>query len=725
MSAQAWPGAIVGRVHAFDLVVRRRHPDPHSVLGPHAEDGGVVIRVFRPEADSVTALLEGGASVELGRVHPSGVFAGLVADSLPVRYELEVDYPDGNTFVLHDPYAFEPTIDEDSGCPLGAHVLELDGVTGTSFAVWAPGASAVSVVGDFNSWDGRMHPMRSLGDSGVWELFVPDSRPGQRYKFELLTRSGALRMKADPCAFEAEPNPGTSSVIHRSTHRWGDEGWMRSRHALPAQRAPISIYEVHLGSWLRDDAGGPLSYTQLADALGAYACEMGFTHVELLPVMAHPFAGSWGYQVTSYFAPTPRFGSPDELREMVDRLHQRGVGVILDWVPAHFPKDDWALRLFDETELYEHVDPGRSEHPDWGTLVFDFGRPEVRAFLLASALHWLREYHADGLRVDAVTSMLHLDFSRGDGQWSPNELGGREDLDAVAFVRELNEAIRAAGSEVLCIAEEATSWPGVTRPLSEDGLGFDLKWNLGWMHDTLAGFSAAPDRLGHQRATLMHTLSFAFDERFVLPLGHDEVVYGKGSLLTKMPGPKAHKLALLRSLYGYTWAYPGKKLLFMGQELAQVREWHHDRTVDWHLLDDPAHAGVQALVRDLNHVYRTEPALWQRDSDPDGFAWIEPEDGDPSLIAFARHGEDESVVVCVCNLTPDPCEGHRLGLPRSGRWREVLNTDAEAYGGANVGNLGGVEAEGLPWHSQPFSAVVTLPPLSVLWLAPDSPGRGQ
>ncbi len=608
---------------------------------------------------------------------------------------------------------------------------EIDGALGTSFAVWAPSAKAISVVGDFNSWDGRLHPMRSMGSSGIWELFVPGVEEGQRYKFEILTQAGDLRMKADPLAFEAEVPPETSSVVNRSTHEWADAQWLEERARTEPQSAPMSIYEVHLGSWRLNPLEGnrSLTYSELADELAAYAQDMGFTHLELLPVMAHPFAGSWGYQVTSYFAPTPRFGSPDELREFVDRLHGHGLGVILDWVPAHFPKDDWALRRFDGTALYEHEDPRRGEHPDWGTLVFNFARNEVRNFLLANALYWLREYHADGLRVDAVASMLYLDYSREEGQWVPNEFGGREDLDAVAFLKELNEVVHARVPGVISAAEESTAWPGVSRPTYVGGLGFGLKWNMGWMHDTLAYFQQDPVYRRFHHHQLTFSLMYAFSEHFVLPLSHDEVVHGKGSLVSKMPGDKWQRLANLRALYAYMWAHPGKKLLFMGQEFAQEAEWSEERSLDWHLLEDPQHAGVQALVRDLNRAYRDEPALWELDSDPAGFYWLEPNDADANVVAFCRTSTDQRahaaggggsrVVACVCNLSPVPRENYRLGLPRSGRWTELINTDAGTYGGANVGNVGGVQTEPIPWHSQPFSAQVTLPPLGVVWLTPE------
>jgi 1,4-alpha-glucan branching enzyme len=717
-----------------DQLVAGESADPHAVLGAHRAGDGVVIRAYRPGADAIAAVV-GGDAVALRQVHPAGLFEGTVKGArLPLRYELEVAYPDGRTFRIEDPYRFAPTVGEldlhlmGEGRHerlwerLGAHVTELDAVAGTAFAVWAPAARAVSVVGDFNSWDGRLHPMRSLGASGVWEVFLPGVEAGARYKFEIRTQTGELRLKADPLAFAAEEPPQTSSVVHRSRHRWSDDAWMERRRRSEPLAEPMSIYEVHLGSWRRDarDGDRSLSYLELADELSAYATDMGFTHVELLPVMAHPFSGSWGYQVTSYYAPTPRYGEPDDFRTFVDRLHANGVGVLLDWVPAHFPRDDWALARFDGTALYEHADPRRGEHPDWGTLVFNYGREEVRNFLIANALFWAGEYHADGIRVDAVASMLYLDYSREAGQWVPNRFGGREDLDAVAFLKELNERLFAHEPGIVSAAEESTAWPGVSRPTYLGGLGFGFKWNMGWMHDTLGYFQqdAVYRRYHHHQLTF--SLMYAFTENFVLPLSHDEVVHGKGSLLAKMPGDRWQQLANLRALYAYMWAHPGKKLLFMGGELAQEREWSHERSLDWHLLEDAGHSGVQSLVRDLNRAYRDRPALWQRDFEPSGFQWLEPNDADRNVVAFCRTGlDDGDVVACVCNLSPVVRERYRLGLPRSGRWVEAINTDSRHYGGSDVGNLGGVTAEGVPWHEQPFSAELTLPPLGVIWLVPE------
>jgi 1,4-alpha-glucan branching enzyme len=580
----------------------------------------------------------------------------------------------------------------------------------------------VSVVGDFNFWDGRVHPMRSLGASGIWELFLPGVGAGVRYKYEILAPDGEIRLKADPLAFATELPPQTASVVYESAYEWADADWVAARGESAPIDAPISVYEVHLGSWRLNPLEGnrSLTYLELADELSAYARDMGFTHIELMPVMAHPFAGSWGYQVTGYFAPTPRYGSPDDLRAFVDRLHQNGVGVILDWVPAHFPRDDFALARFDGTALYEHEDPRRGAHPDWGTLVFNFGRNEVRNFLLANALFWLREYHVDGLRVDAVASMLYLDYSRQPGEWIPNEFGGNEDLDAVRFLKEFNELVYAREPGVISAAEESTAWPAVSRPTYLGGLGFGFKWNMGWMHDTLGYFERDPVYRTFHHHELTFSLVYAWNENFVLPLSHDEVVHGKGSLLQKMPGDRWQKLANLRSLLAYMWAHPGKKLLFMGGEFGQEAEWSDDKSLDWHLLESAEHSGVQALVRELNRIYRAEPALWEVDFSHEGFRWLEANDAPANVLAFARLPRDgERPVVCIANLAPLPRPGYRVGMPRAGRWREAVNTDSTFYGGSDVGNLGGVEATPVAWHDQPYSAEVTLPPLGVVWLVPE------
>ena len=733
MTASAVPTA------QLDALARRDHPEPHAVLGAHpgAKDGRVVVRALRPAAQTVTVHPAEGAPVELTQIHPAGIFEGELTGELPLRYELEVDYGPGGTFRISDPYAFLPTLGEldlhlmGEGRheaiydKLGAHVREIDGIAGTAFAVWAPAARSVSVVGDFDSWDGRIHPMRSMGTGGIWELFIPGVGAGQNYKYEIKTTEGELLLKADPFAQETEIPPKTASVIVAPQHQWStaDADWLKARASQQPLGEAMSIYEVHLGSWrlnsLEDNRS--LTYEELADELSAYALDLGFTHIELLPVMAHPFSGSWGYQVTGYYAPTPNYGSPDDMRAFVDRLHSRGLGVILDWVPAHFPRDQFALARFDGTALYEHDDPRRGAHPDWGTLVFNFGRHEVRNFLISNALFWLREYHVDGIRVDAVASMLYLDYSRREGEWIPNQFGGREDLDAVAFLKELNEVIYGQEPGIVSVAEESTAWPGVSRPTYLGGLGFGFKWNMGWMHDTLAYFEQDAIYRRYHHHELTFSLMYAFSENFVLPLSHDEVVHGKGSLYTKMSGADPwQKLANLRTLYAYMWAHPGKKLLFMGQEFAQIDEWSEERSLDWHLLEDPAHAGMQSLIRDLNAAYRAEPALWELDSDPTGFWWLEPNDADNNILAFARRSDDGSrLLVFVANLSPVPHHGYRLGLPRACRWREVINTDSSFYGGSDVGNLGGVDPEPIPWHDQPVSAEITLPPLAAMWLIPE------
>lgn len=722
----------------LESLARREHPEPHAILGAHpGTNGSVIIRALRPSAQSITVTPADGEPVALTQIHPAGIFEGEVEGTLPLTYKLELDYGPGGSFTIDDPYSFLPTIGEldlhlmGEGRHeamyerLGAHVREHAGVTGTAFAVWAPAARSVSIVGDFNSWDGRIHPMRSMGTGGIWELFIPDVGAGQRYKYEILSAEGELLLKADPFAQETEVPPKTASVIADPQHVWSDADatYLQRRAEHEPLIEAISIYEVHLGSWrlnsLEDNR--PLTYAELADELAAYVTDLGFTHIELLPVMAHPFTGSWGYQVTGYFAPTPRYGSPDDMRAFVDRLHAAGIGVILDWVPAHFPRDDFGLARFDGSALYEHADPRRGAHPDWGTLVFNFGRHEVRNFLISNALFWLREYHVEGIRVDAVASMLYLDYSRREGEWIPNQFGGREDLDAVSFLKELNEIMYGQVPGTVSVAEESTAWPGVSRPTYLGGLGFGFKWNMGWMHDTLAYFEQDSIYRRFHHHELTFSLMYAFSENFVLPLSHDEVVHGKGTLYTKMGGTDHwQKLANLRALYAYMWAHPGKKLLFMGQEFAQTAEWSEERSLDWHLLESPDHAGVQSLIRDLNRTYRSEPALYELDCDPTGFWWLEPNDADNNVLAFARRSTDGSrLVVFIANLSPVPRYNYRVGLPRAVPWREAINTDSSFYGGSDVGNLGGVAPEPIPWHDQPVSAELTLPPLAALWLVPD------
>jgi len=718
----------------LDRIVSGTHHDPHSVLGAHpAPGGGMTVRALRPLATSVIVLLPDGRRFPAGHVH-QGIFAADLPDDKDVPdYRLSVTYPNGDggpdaEYVTDDPYRHLPTLGEmdlhliregrheELWRVLGAHVRREGEVTGTAFAVWAPSARGVRVIGDFNFWDGHAHPMRSLGSAGVWELFVPGVMAGTRYKFDICGPDGSWHRKADPMAALAGRPPATDSVVFESSYEWQDEAWLARRAEADPLREPMSVYEVHLGSWRPG-----LSYTELADQLTAYVTELGFSHVEFLPVAEHPFGGSWGYQVTSYYAPTARFGTPDEFRHLVDRLHQAGVGVILDWVPAHFPRDSWALARFDGTPLYEHPDPRRGEHPDWGTLIFDYGRAEVRNFLVANAVYWLEEFHVDGLRVDAVASMLYLDYSRKDGEWLPNAQGGRENLDAVALLHEANATCYKRVPGILMIAEESTAWPGVTRPVHLGGLGFGLKWNLGWMHDTLSYLQRDPLFRGYHHNELTFSMMYAYSENFVLPLSHDEVVHGKGSLLAKMPGDDWKKFAGLRALIAYMWAHPGKQLLFMGSEWGQASEWSQEAGLDWAALRGERHAGMQRLVADLNAAYRADPALWSGDFTPDGFSWIDANDSAGNVVSFLRLAADGSgrVLACVANFAGQPHLNYRIGLPLAGRWREVVNTDAKVYGGSGVGNLGAVQAVAEPWHGRPNSARITVPPLGVLWLAPE------
>jgi 1,4-alpha-glucan branching enzyme len=618
----------------------------------------------------------------------------------------------------HDQYLFREGTHARLYEKLGAQVLAEGGVR---FAVWAPNAQSVSVVGDFNGWDPAANPMDPT-EAGVWQAGIAGARAGSVYKYHVVAAHGAFRVdKADPYAFRSETPPRTASVVWDLSYQWGDADWMRDRKRANALDAPTSVYEVHLGSWRRDPANPSriLSFRELAPLLAEYCKRLGFTHVELMPVMEHPFYGSWGYQTTGYFAPSSRYGTPQDFMHFVDLLHQSGIGVILDWVPSHFPWDQHGLGFFDGTHLYEHADPRQGHHPDWASAIFNYGRNEVRAFLASSARFWLDRYHADGLRVDAVASMLYLDYSRKEGQWLPNVFGGREDLEAVAFLKELNELVHAREPGVISAAEESTAWPGVSRPTYMGGLGFGFKWNMGWMHDTLGYFEQDPIHRRYHHHELTFSLVYAWTENFILPLSHDEVVHGKGSLLQKMPGDRWQQLANLRALYAYMWAHPGKKLLFMGGEIASPWEWSETAELPWWLLEHADHAGMRDLVRDLNRLYRAEPALWEVDFSHEGFVWIEPNDASNNVIAFMRVSRDGSnQVVCVANLSPVPREGYRVGLPQGGPWEELLNTDSAYYGGTGVGNLGEVDADGRGWHGQRFSAEVTLPPLSVLWLRP-------
>ncbi len=601
---------------------------------------------------------------------------------------------------------------------LGAHVITHEGKRGVAFAVWAPNAEGISVVGNFNGWDGRRHQMRPLGNSGVWELFIPGLRADELYKYEIKPRFGQAFLKADPYAFLMEIPPDTSSIVFKSRYRFRDRPWITRRRKRRPFREPLSIYEVHLGSWRRvlEENNRPLTYGEIAPLLADYALEMGFTHVEFLPLKEHPYGPSWGYQVSNYYAPSARYGSPDDFRFLIDHLHQQGLGVIMDWVPAHFPKDAWALGRFDGTALYEHLDPRRGEHPDWGTYIFNYGRNEVRTFLIGNALFWLREFHLDGLRVDAVASMLYLDYSRAEGQWVPNQLGGRENLEAIAFLKELNEVVHRECPGALVIAEESTAWPQVSHPTYAGGLGFDFKWNMGWMHDTLKYFEKDPVHRAHHHNALTFGLLYAWSENFILPFSHDEVVHGKGAMLDKMPGDRWQKFANLRALYAYMWAHPGKKLLFMGGEFGQWREWNETESLDWHLLGDAAHKEVQLLVRDLNVFYEKHRELWEADGEPSGFQWIEADNAADNVISFRRISPSTNrELICVCNFSPVVRAGHRLGLPRAGKYKQLLNTDSEMYGGSGVGVVKSIFAESAPIHGLEYSAVMTLPPLATMW----------
>ncbi|WP_084073916.1 1,4-alpha-glucan branching protein GlgB [Demequina sp. NBRC 110052] len=717
--------------HDKDLllaIAHGSHHDPHALLGPHVSDEGVTVRVLRPLATSVSVeTLEGTfeAAHEL-----EGVWVVTLPGTEPPDYRVHVAY-DGEPQRQDDPYRFLPTVGElDQHLiregrherlwdVLGANVRTfpsvLGDVHGTSFAVWAPNARAVRVVGTFNHWQGRHHAMRSLGSSGLWELFIPDVGDGAAYKFEILGRDGQWRQKADPMARRTEVPPQTASIVTSSEYAWDDSTWMAARASSEPHRSAMSVYEVHLGSWKQG-----LGYRELAEELVAYVTEMGFTHVEMMPVMEHPFGGSWGYQVSGYYAPSARFGSPDDLRYLIDRLHQAGIGVLLDWVPGHFPKDEWALGRFDGTPLYEHPDPLRGEQPEWGTYIFDYGRAEVRNFLVANALYWLTEFHADGLRVDAVASMLYLDYSRQAGQWRPNVHGGRENLDAITFLQETNATCYRTAPGIVMVAEESTAWPGVTAPTNQGGLGFGLKWNMGWMNDTLRYISEAPVHRSYHHHTLTFSLMYAFSEHFTLPLSHDEVVHGKGSIYGRMPGDHWQRAAGVRALYAYQWTHPGKQLLFMGQEFGQSAEWSEGRSLDWWHLDDEMHRGIKDMLRDLNALYRATPALWQRDSEPAGFQWIDADDADHNVLSFLRFDDAGSPVAVIINFAGVPHEGYRLGLPRGGAWDEVLNTDAEAYGGSGVGNLGRVETQSVSHRGWQHCADIRVPPLGAVILKPAS-----
>ncbi|HEX6119060.1 MAG TPA: 1,4-alpha-glucan branching protein GlgB [Dongiaceae bacterium] len=706
--------------------------DPFSVLGMHTEEPNhVVVRCYHPGASRAWVIGRDGAEIaELEQKYEPGFFAGPVPER--IDYRLRFALPT-RTIELEDPYRFPPVLgDLDMHLlaegthlrlyeRLGAQLIEIDGIKGVSFAVWAPNARRVSVVGDFNDWDGRRHPMRKRIEAGVWELFIPGLQGGEVYKYEIKGPDGRLLpLKADPLSFQSERPPHTASIVHGARkHEWSDTAWMGSREAANARSAPISIYECHFGSWARvpEEGNRYLTYGELADRLVPYVKQMGFTHLELLPISEYPFDGSWGYQPIALYAPTSRHGTPAEFASFIDRCHSEGIGVLLDWVPGHFPTDAHGLVYFDGTHLYEHSDPRLGMHQDWNTLIYNYGRHEVTNYLLANALFWLDRYHIDGLRVDAVASMLYLDYSRKPGQWIPNRFGGNENLEATAFLRRLNELTYAHNPGAVTVAEESTAWPAVSRPTYVGGLGFGYKWNMGWMHDTLRYISKEPVHRSWHHNDLSFGLLYAFSENFILPISHDEVVHGKGSLIGRMPGDRWQRFANLRAYLGFMFAHPGKKLLFMGCEFAQEREWNHDAGLDWHLLSDGDHRGVQSLVRDLNAAYRDVPALHQLDCEPQGFEWIDASDHERSVIAFLRRGRDpDQIAVVVSNFTPVPYPGYRIGVPMPGIYAERINTDSAFYGGGNVGNGGGVAAEPIPWHGRPYSIELTLPPLATLIL---------
>ncbi|MEU9214822.1 1,4-alpha-glucan branching enzyme [Streptomyces sp. NPDC048415] len=711
------------------------HHDPHGVLGAHPVPGGVAFRAFRPYALGVTVVTD-DLRAEL-HDDGDGFFSALLPlRAVPDSYRLLVAY-EGTVQETEDAYRFLPALGEldlhllgegrheELWRALGAEPMVHQGVVGTRFTVWAPNARGVRLAGTFNFWDGTGFPMRSLGSSGIWELFVPAIGEGELYKFEITRPDGSRTLRADPMARRTETPPNTSSIIHASHHEWRDEEWMAGRAARPVHEAPFSVYEVHLPSWRPG-----LTYRQLADQLPSYVADLGFTHVELMPVAEHPFGGSWGYQVTGFYAPTARLGTPDDFKYLIDALHRAGIGVLMDWVPAHFPRDDWALAEFDGRPLYEHADPLRAAHPDWGTLEFDYGRREVRNFLVANAVYWCEEFHIDGLRVDAVASMLYLDYSREPGQWSPNEHGGRENLDAVAFLQEMNATVYRRNPGVVTIAEESTAWDGVTRatdhigPGGFGGLGFGLKWNMGWMHDSLDYMAHDPIHRKYHHNEMTFSMVYAYSENYVLPISHDEVVHGKRSLVSKMPGDWWQQRANLRAYLGFMWAHPGKQLLFMGQEFAQGAEWSEAHGPDWWLLDpaysaEPDHRGVRDLVRDLNTRYLREPALWQRDTDPAGFAWIAGDAAEDNVFAFLRHDTDGTPLLALTHLSPAVRHGYRLGIPEDiPAWHEVLNTDAARYGGSDVLNPDPLKPEPTAAHGRPASLQLTLPPLATVWLRP-------
>jgi 1,4-alpha-glucan branching enzyme len=722
-------------------IVYTEHFDPYTVLGIHQVEYKkktcVAVRAFMPLASHawVIRTYDDGRVEDFPmlRVHGEGFFEYVFEDeSETFPYQLRRETKEGVVHTFYDSYAFHPLLTDfdlylfGEGNhyriydKLGAHFREVNGIGGIEFAVWAPNARSVSVIGSFNDWDRRRHAMRVLGSSGVWEIFIPGITHGELYKFEIKTQDGHVMAKTDPFGFAMEVRPRTASVVHvPEPHQWQDRAWLKNRRESQPLSEAMSIYEVHIGSWrnAEGDDDRPMTYRELADHLVPYVEETGYTHVEFLPVMEHPFDGSWGYQVTGYYSPTSRFGSPEDFMYLIDRFHERGIGVVLDWVPAHFPKDQHALGYFDGSHLYEHADPRKGEHMDWGTLIFNYGRSEVRNFLIANALFWIDRFHVDGLRIDAVASMLYLDYSREEGEWVPNKHGGRENLEAIDFLRQLNYAIHSYYPGVMIMAEESTAFTGVTHPVDNNGLGFDLKWNMGWMNDTLAYFEKDSIFRKHHHDNLTFSLLYAFSERFLLPISHDEVVHGKSALISKMPGDYWQKFANMRLFFGYQYGHPGKKFLFMGQEFGQWNEWDHDKALDWNLLDFDAHRQLLAWVRDLNALYRREPAMYEDDFSWEGFQWIDLEDAEHSLLSFERVAKSTGDrLLFLCNFTPSVHYHYRLGVPEAGAYEEILNSDSEFYGGSGVGNMGRVHSESVPHHKRDHSLLLTVPPLAILVL---------
>lgn len=709
----------------LQLIAEGRHHSPHSILGIHQTDDGVVVRCLRPFAKSVSVRAK-KEDVVMSHLY-GGIWEGSLKSKTVVDYRLEATYENAPNWVSDDPYRFLPKLGdldlhligegrhEQLWQALGAHLIEgkdsLGSTSGVSFKVWAPNAQAVRVVGSFNGWDGTCYAMRSMGGTGIWEIFVPGLEAGALYKFQILTKSGNWVTRIDPLARQSETPPATASVVTVSNYKWRDSKWLENRSKQDALKSPMSIYELHLGSWR-----GSKNYREIAPELIGHVKFLGFTHVEFMPLAEHPFGGSWGYQVTGYYSPTSRFGSPDDLRYLIDELHNAGIGVIMDWVPAHFPKDEWALAKYDGEAIYEDADPRRGDHPDWGTHVFNFGRTEVRNFLVANACYWLEEFHVDALRVDAVASMLYLDYSRKDGEWLPNIYGGRENLDAIRFLQETNATVYRRNPGIMMIAEESTAFAGVSAPTDSGGLGFGFKWNMGWMHDSLEYIQKDPAYRKYHHGELTFSMLYAYDEKFVLPISHDEVVHGKGSLFSKMPGDHWQKLANMRAYLAFMWSHPGKKLLFMGQEFAQPSEWSESRELDWWLLDHLPHRGMQQLVSDLNHRYLENPQMWELDHEHSGFQWIDGGNADQNVISFLRFDSKGNSIAVVVNFAGHPYHDFRIGLPRPGKWTEILNSDAENYGGSGVGNGSEVTAEAIPSHGREFSASISVPPLGAIWL---------